>query len=181
MPTITYRVPHKDVNTKLKLKRNGSTTVLAEPKTNKPIISVKISEPKAIMAAVKEIVAGNVVQVAIRANAVTSRHSLGLVQFEEYDWRPVLVGDEGGIGTGAPDDDDPDDNGSGGATAMMDPVTAGVIIVGIITAGAVAWHAIDEGATFDIKVGKDGVEASVDANGPDELPDNGDNPQLPGE
>ena len=179
MPIMPYRAPPKGVNTRLKLKRDGSTTILSEPKTNKPIVSVKISEPKAIMAAVKEIIAGNVVPVTIKANAITSRHSLGLVQFDKYDWRPVLVGDDGGIGTGAPDDDD--DNGSGGATAMMDPVTAGVIIVGIITAGAVAWHAIDEGATFDLKVGKDGLEASIDANGPDELPDNGDNPQLPGE
>ncbi|MEL6203310.1 MAG: hypothetical protein AAFR39_13225 [Pseudomonadota bacterium] len=180
MATITYRAPKKGVNTRLNVKNDGAAAVLSDPKSGKIVASMKIDQPAIIMNAVKQVIKGDVLPITIKANGIVSRHRLGLVQFDKFDWRPVCVCDDGGVGSGAPDDDD-DNNGSGGVTAMMDPVTAGVIIVGIITAGAVAWHAIDEGATFELEVGKDGVKASVDANGPDQLPDNGDNPQLPGD
>ncbi|KAG1668203.1 Glutamine synthetase [Nymphon striatum] len=109
--------------------------------------------------------------------SATLNYKFAHVAVAKDQWRIVCFGDDGDVGVG---DSVPDDDG-GNVQAMMDPITAGVIIVAILTTGGVAVHAINQGATMKASVNKDGVSIEVDGNGPDQLPDNGGDPQLPGE
>lgn len=175
--TIVYKSAQLKTHSVLSVRGKGREVQLAARGNKKPFFTGEV-DGDGLVKPILEILAKG--QVATIKWSAGKHERQSFVTFDLLSKIPriVMTDGSGDIIIGAPSEDGDADNDHGGnVSAMMDPVSAGVIIVGMLIVGVLGWKALDQGGSIEIKGGTDGTASvTITSNGSGnsgELPDNG--------